>query len=331
MTKRGIIVNNLKQKFFPDNPIKLIDIGASGGLNPNWKPFEESLEVIGFEPDLRAYEELTSANNKKCKYYNIGVSSEKTIIDFHLCRKQKVSSIFKPNMDLLQQFPESERFEIIGLEKLSVDTIDHILSDNSQKDIDFIKIDTEGNELAVLQGASQTLSGPIFGIELEIYFAQIRHGIPLFSDIDQYLKDYNFELFDLRRIYWKTAIGEKYGNDKGRLIVGDALYLKNIESFYRDVSRYENESMEKRKIIKAIAVCVIYGYFDYALQLLNYSDEVFQKSELEYLQNQLQSNIRNGRKIPNFRFRGMIAQILYKMSRFIEHPSWAFADPPLGN
>ncbi|MFA4859283.1 FkbM family methyltransferase [Methanoregula sp.] len=331
MTKSGAIVNNLSKKFFPTNPIKLVDIGASGGLNPNWQPFEESLEVIGFEPDPRAYKELAAADNKRIKYFNIGVHSEKNIIDFNLYRQQTASSIYKPKTALLKQFPRAERLEVIGLEKITVDSLDHILSDGPKTDVDFLKIDTDGNELAILNGAKNTLSEQIFGIELEVYFAQIRYEMPVFSDVDQYLRGHGFELFDIRRGYWKRAIGEKYGNDKGQLIVGDALYLKNIESFYQQVSEDHDASRRKEKIVKAISVCLIYGYYDYALQLLDHSASMFQSAEGEYIQSQLQSIIRNGRKIPNFRGRGRIAQFFMTMSRFIEHPTWAFGDQSLGN
>ena len=42
-------------KSLPNNgEITLIDIGAAGDIEPRWKPFEEFLNYIGFEPDERS-------------------------------------------------------------------------------------------------------------------------------------------------------------------------------------------------------------------------------------------------------------------------------------
>jgi FkbM family methyltransferase len=331
MVKPDIIVKNFCNTFFKENPITLVDIGASGGLNPNWERFQKSIEVIGFEPDPRAFKILSDAARKGEKYFNIGVHSEKKILDFYLYRKQTNSSFYKPNLDFFRQFPKYERVDVVGVEKIEVDSLDHILSENAQKDVDFLKLDIEGNEFSILQGAKHTLANTVFGIESEVCFARIRHNIPLFSDIDNYLRSYDFELFDLRRTYWKRTIGEKYGNDKGQLVWGDAVYLKNIDAFWNNLQNIEQESARKRKVVKAISICIIYGYFDYALQILERTSGFFQITEYEYLQNQLCSNIRNGRKIPDFRGRGRIASVFYTLAKFIEHPTYAGGDQTLGN
>ena len=36
-----------------NNPIWLVDIGASGGIDPRWQQFTSSLKAILFEPDPR--------------------------------------------------------------------------------------------------------------------------------------------------------------------------------------------------------------------------------------------------------------------------------------
>ena len=44
--------------FYNDFPLVLIDVGASGGLEKNWLEAKRHLQIIGFEPDERAYNEL---------------------------------------------------------------------------------------------------------------------------------------------------------------------------------------------------------------------------------------------------------------------------------
>ena len=41
---------------YQKSPLFLIDIGASGGLEDNWKSAKKYLKVLGFEPDKTAWE-----------------------------------------------------------------------------------------------------------------------------------------------------------------------------------------------------------------------------------------------------------------------------------
>ena len=45
--------------------IKLIDVGARGGIDARWKPYYEYLDVMGFEPDP---DECASLNAKRFPY-----------------------------------------------------------------------------------------------------------------------------------------------------------------------------------------------------------------------------------------------------------------------
>jgi hypothetical protein len=57
---KRMILNNL----LANNPLWLVDIGASGGIDPRWKNFTSSLKAILFEPDTREYERLKSERDE---------------------------------------------------------------------------------------------------------------------------------------------------------------------------------------------------------------------------------------------------------------------------
>ena len=50
-------------EFHKEFPLVLIDVGASGGLEPNWRSAVKYLQIIGFEPDKRAYVDLIKNQN----------------------------------------------------------------------------------------------------------------------------------------------------------------------------------------------------------------------------------------------------------------------------
>jgi len=104
-------------EFHKEFPLVLIDVGASGGLEANWRPAVKYLQIIGFEADKRAYVDLIK-NQKNNRYFNTALGSQKESLSFYLTQKQATSSLYKPNKQFLQKFPDFERFNIVDKIKL---------------------------------------------------------------------------------------------------------------------------------------------------------------------------------------------------------------------
>jgi len=252
----GAIIMQI-QEWLKENSLLMIDIGASGGIHPRWKKFVPHLKAVLFEPDPREFDRLRSTAGGQSIVLNSAVSDVRGEIDFHLCRKQQVSSIYKPDFDVLRRFPDSERFEILRTIKIPVDTLDHLLEQNKIIDVDVIKIDTEGQELPILRRSKNTLQN-VIGLELEVGFLSIRHNQPVFSELDTFVTAAGFELFDLKRYFWKRKDDQGYGCGKGQISVGEALYFRTPETIC------SLRGISAAKIIRAISVYLAYGYFDLA-------------------------------------------------------------------
>jgi hypothetical protein len=74
--------------------------------------------------------------------------------------------------------------------------LDEWCRENDVRNIDFIKLDTQGSELAILHGAQQILESTLI-VETEIEFNPIYENQPLFGDIDSHLRAQGFELWGL--------------------------------------------------------------------------------------------------------------------------------------
>ena len=46
-----IFIDKTLYHYFEKNPLRLVDVGASGGIENNWKSTKKYLNIIGFEPD----------------------------------------------------------------------------------------------------------------------------------------------------------------------------------------------------------------------------------------------------------------------------------------
>ena len=320
-------------KYYSQYPLVLIDVGASGGLQPNWFPARKYLQMIGFEPDEREFHNFESGGNSNVKYLNAGLYSERTTVDYYLTEKQQASSMLKPNEKFLQKFPESQRFKIVGKKVIKTDTLDNLFDHHKINDVDFIKLDTQGSELYILEGAHQTIRNHVFGLEIEMAFSQIYENQPLFSDVDSFVRKQGFQLFDIQRNYWKRNEGINRHKKKGQLIFANVLYLRDAEDFYEIVQKIGPVDIRKGKVLKALSICFLYGYFDYASEIFNKANVLFASEEQSSVAKKIESSTHLGNKIPNFKGRRKIANMVHSLWEILQptHNSWATADGKLGN
>ena len=256
-------------KLLNNNHLVIVDVGASGGIHPRWSKATEFYKGILFEPDPREFDVLKKNSDNNLIVINSALSDSNKEIEFHLCKKQEVSSVYPPNFNFLNKFADSERFNVEKIIHLNADTLDNQLKKEGIDEVDFIKIDTQGYELSILKGCLSYLEN-VVGLEVEVEFEPVYIGQPLFSEVDNYVKENGFILVDLKRYYWKRKNNKNTGNRKGQIIFGDALYFKSPEQIL------SSSNISQEKIIRTIYVYLSYGYVDLSQVLLNNS-----KNELE--------------------------------------------------
>jgi len=301
-------------------PLTLLDIGARGGMSDYWRAAEKHLRVIGVEPDLQSYAALIQTSlSTQNTYLDIGLYRESTQLDFYLTREGGDSSILKPNREFLDRFPNSSRYDIVETTQIKTDTVDRQLQQHQISDIDFIKVDTQGSELFILQGATKFLTNAVIGLEIEVEFNQMYQNQPLFADIDNFIRGFGFQLFDLRPIYWKANAGQELGGRKGQIIYADALYFKDIKSLVNLSRSLENEIQRHAKILKALSICVLYGYFDYALEILDANRGTLSDNDCKSIVALIKENIQpSSPTLPNFRGKRRIVKVLRKLLAILE-------------
>ena len=91
---------------------------------------------------------------------------------------------------------------------------------------DFLKLDTQGSELDILHGADRILRTHVLGVQVEVEFAPMYIGQPLFADVDTFLRGFGFVLFDLSRYRVRRPTVAKEVPTRGQLLWGHALYLR---------------------------------------------------------------------------------------------------------
>jgi len=322
------------QRYYEQAPLTLVDVGARGGLQPNWKPAARHLRVVGFEPDAVEHARLArDADPQRAVYINAAAWNAPATLTLNVTRDGGTSSLHQPNVEFLGRFPRVERFDVVKRVGIAADRLDTLLPRNGVTDTDFIKIDTQGAELPILQGATGTLADDVFGVEVEVQFAPLYVGQSAYGDVDTLLRDHGFQLFDLRHSYWKRAAGARFGGPKGQLVFADALYFKTEEAFAQQLARLEDDDARRVKLLHALTIALLYGYADYAIELFEAHRALLDAALAADIHRELTSEIDFALRLPHFRGRGWLSQLFYRVHRVL-YPTfegWASGGRRIGN
>jgi FkbM family methyltransferase len=232
-----------------ENSLIFVDIGARGGVHSRWRRLLPRLHVISFDADPEAeFDSALPRKNQTIIKKALAQSAREATL--YLCTKPAVSSLYRPDIARIEDWTDPSRFAVEKEISVVTSTLDVELAEHGVRRADFIKIDTQGSELDILKGAEAVLENCL-GIECEVEFMPMYQDQPCFADVDIYLRSKGFELFDIRRTYWKSRFGN--GVDKGRLIFGDALYLRTPAAFRKG-------SNDEATLNRAIQIYEAYGY-----------------------------------------------------------------------
>lgn len=249
--------------------IKVVDVGAMSlgeGKEPYYQLMRRNIaDIVGFEPIQTECDRLNATAKTNYTYlpYFIGDGRHGT---FHECNFPMTSSLYEPNTALLDKFQHLENLtRVVRTERVQTKRLDDI---PEVAEADYLKVDVQGGELAVYEGAGKLLEDIVI-VHTEVEFVPMYRDQPLFAEVDQILRRNGFLFHRFHSVFgrvFKPLISQNDVNAKGsQMMWADAVYVKDFMAL---------EKLSEEKLLKlAVILHEVYGSFDLCCVALGHYDD----------------------------------------------------------
>lgn len=251
----------------------LVDIGASGGCPEPWRLLAPRSTYVAFDPDRREFGEGTGDGFKRSfviPYAVVGAEGRDRVT-LNLTHNPFCSSTLEPDMAVLSDYSFWPFFRVERTVECSAITLDAVWAKYGLDAMDWLKVDSQGTDLAILQGLGTRIDD-VIACELEPGFLPFYKGESVFRDIDAFMAEQGFWLAHLDI---QTAV--RFRPETQKRVFGDSHCLNDPvfgsspvapEALYFRPLRYFRERGDKtRRYVKAWSFAVVRGKLGFAMDL----------------------------------------------------------------
>jgi FkbM family methyltransferase len=179
--------------------LTLVDVGASLQPHPPFHPLLKCANYLAFDPDLREIRKL-----KNNSFYNYILINKAIVADasietttFYLTRNPTCSSTLKPKLSVLKNYLNAYRFEVVGEVKAPAIILEHVLDEFGLDTIDWLKLDTQGTDLRIINSLNTKLSRCLLAVDIEPGLDEFYEGEDTFLMIHSEMLKRGFWLSDI--------------------------------------------------------------------------------------------------------------------------------------
>lgn len=308
------------------------DVGCRGGSEADLLPVAFATDAVGFEPEPEEFARLDTAAHGEngpwhsLRYVPAALAAEQGKRKLFIPTDPQSASLLQPDPSIGEKFDKPQFFTVERTATVETVGLDEAITRWDLPPPDYLKLDTEGTELEILESGAKCLEG-VLAIKTEVSFMPFRTGQPLARDIDRFLSECGFELMDLiRPAHWRRhgyiihpqMAPESVPYSRGQIAHGDYLYFRSPETL-GDTA----DGATGRRQFKAAALAMAHGYFDHAESLLTRpeaADWLAQFGEIRHPDALRLASQRYGRLV----WRKALFAHLRAFSPFLRHARFAF-------
>ena len=257
------------RELFEDIPVlKVVDVGASPiEGDPIYGPLHDAggAELVGFEPAADQFQRLLDLDLPRATFLPDAIG-DGTESELRICQAPGMTSMLEPDQEVLSHFHQFSEFgKVVGREKMPTRRLDDI---PETQGMDFLKVDVQGGELRVFEGARARLTEAVM-VQTEVQFVPFYEEQPLFAELDQMLRGLGFWFHRFGRIRSRVFKPLLVNNDPfagmSQQLWSDAIYVRRFVDF---------STLETPRLLKlALVAHDFYRSYDLAALALRRADE----------------------------------------------------------
>ena len=238
--------------------LSVFDVGAAGNIERGLKRYRHLLNVIASEP--RNDESLIESSEDFILIPKLMGNKEGRAV-LNITRKETNSSIYEPKGTFLNVYTSGStgRFDCIKQVEFEMTTIARVLKETS-RDVHYLKLDTQGNELDILEGLGEYR--PLI-IKTEVEFVPIYKDQNIFFDLAKFLCDMGYVQFHL------SYISRSSPKARDKPFAGTLIPILGDAWFMPDWTRGKGRGIIRKREKEYEALMLIFGLgeiFEYALE-----------------------------------------------------------------
>jgi FkbM family methyltransferase len=309
-----VITQQTLNTFLKGEKIRVIDCGAAGGSLQEWTPLDSYVVRYGFDADETECARLNAeakATSLQSFYYPLCLAEKnEPNRTFYLTNHPQSNSLYRPNEKLIARWRQwlarpVRTLDFVGLKQvIEVNTtnLDTWAQKENITDVDFIKLDVQGAELEILRGGGDLLKTAL-GLLVEVWFTPVYEGLPLFAEIDNFVRRQGFTFFSFH-VYAATQFAGRMASPvifknvttfreqraAGQLVTADALYLRDF------IDGVEPQEVNVTKILKLACLAEMCAQVEYSFELLAYVRGIFSERKDSTGVEQVQSIIDSAKR-----------------------------------
>ncbi len=241
----------LLERLAMDRLTRIVDVGANPINRQAYADLRDmgGCQTIGFEPGPESFAALQQSlgPNETCFPHAVGDGSE---IELQLAVGGTLTSVFKPDLAAVTYLGKPNWADLEGSLKLKTVALDTM---DGMPNFDLMKIDIQGGELAVFQGA-ETLMKSCMAVIVEQRFFPIYQGEPMIGGLDVELRRQGFyihKILSTHSVFVPNSRAKRLNRPQLRdqLVDGDIVYL-------RDMSKLSEHPTDQVKHLCILAASV---------------------------------------------------------------------------
>lgn len=258
-------------KTLEQKPLGFIDIGARGGVHDLMAPIAALTAVLGFEPDEQACAELNADFDHQTQWAQfkmmpLALADAIGSATLHLCSAPTNHSLLPVNKPFTNRY-NMDKFTQTGEFPVVTKTLDDVIFGELKAETnwgEFLKIDTQGTEYQILQGAQRTLKERTVALFVEVEFCHIYEKQSLFSDMELLLRKQGFVFYGFHSTHERSCkqLDKSIYIGRERLLHADAVFFKDPLP-----GSYGVKPLSPRGNQVLFVSSLLLGYFDFALEL----------------------------------------------------------------